>query len=225
MTRYPARVLIFLALLSLTASVLAWKWQTVTDYIRYTDFSTPFTKSVTVKDTDRSRGNTDARFVVLEYGDLDCPFCRQFQPVMQKVVGACSDVKWVFRHFPLKSHPYSYQKALLTECAVKVSGSDTAFWPIVDRWYTYEGVPSFTDPELYKKMLAGTTADPAKVMTCVNEGSASARIDAERDEGKALGFSRTPTVVLVDTKTKAMRLIVGAVSEGELRRALHDFGR
>lgn len=225
MKRYPAWVLIPVALISLILSVAIWKWRMISDTFTYTDFSVPFSGTFSLKTTDRTRGATDAQFVVVEYGDLDCPYCRQFHPVMQKFVGECTDVKWVFKHFPLTSHPYSYQKALLTECAVRSAGNDTPFWPVVDRWYATDGLPDFGNLEFYTKMLAGTTADPAQTMACVKGSLAADRIDDERDEGKTYGFSRTPSLILVNTKTGAKRTIVGTVSAGELRRSLRMIGR
>ena len=59
-------------------------------------------------DTDRDhiRGPEDAPVIVVEYGDLQCPYCGQAEPVIRKLLAGHGDVRYVWRHLPLSDvHP------------------------------------------------------------------------------------------------------------------------
>src|SRR3989344_4827098 len=54
--------------------------------------------------TDYILGNPQASVMVIEYADLECPYCKDFHTTMHQVMdfyGEAGQVAWVFRHFPL----------------------------------------------------------------------------------------------------------------------------
>jgi len=86
-----------------------------------------------VRSNEHILGNPDAKVVVVEYSDIDCPYCRIFHPTMQNIIseyGASGQVSWVYRHFPLESHPNAYPQALATECVAKQYG-ESEFWRFI----------------------------------------------------------------------------------------------
>lgn len=90
-----------------------------------------------VSDEDWIRGDQDAEVVVVEYSDIDCPFCQQFHQTMNQVTADFSDdeLGWVFRHFPLAQlHPDAPRKALAAECVGQLEGNN-AFWQFVDELF------------------------------------------------------------------------------------------
>lgn len=86
-----------------------------------------------ITDTDHIRGNKDAEFVLVEYSDLDCPFCKQFQVTVKEVLAAHpTEFAWVYRHMPIDSlHPQARTKAEASECVASISGNET-FWKYID---------------------------------------------------------------------------------------------
>ena len=86
-----------------------------------------------VSDQDHILGNLNAPVKLIEYSDLQCPFCGRFHPTMQRVVKEYGDqVAWVYRHFPLESiHPNARPLANASECAANLGGNDS-FWKFVD---------------------------------------------------------------------------------------------
>ncbi len=72
---------------------------------------------------------TKAKVYVIEYSDLQCPFCKQFNPGVQKLVADYQgQVAWIYRHFPLESiHDNARPLAEASECVAKIGGND-AFW-------------------------------------------------------------------------------------------------
>src|SRR3989344_2306735 len=61
----------------------------------------------TVDKTDRVRGSVSAPIKLIEYSDLECPFCKTFHRAMIRLMAKYEGrVAWVYRHFPLDSiHP------------------------------------------------------------------------------------------------------------------------
>ena len=96
----------------------------------------------TVQDNDHLLGNKDAKIVIVEYSDTECPFCKQFHETLHRIYdeyGADGKVAWVYRHFPLEQlHPKAPKEAEALECAAEQGGNDT-FWKFTDMVYQTTG--------------------------------------------------------------------------------------
>lgn len=76
-------------------------------------------------------GRIEARFSVIEYADLECPYCRAYFPVLKRWVDVHPDVNWQWRHLPLAMHePAATADARLAECAGEAGGTE-AFWKTI----------------------------------------------------------------------------------------------
>lgn len=102
-----------------------------------------------VGDSDHLRGDPKATVKVVEFSDLECPFCKNFHRTMQQVMEEYSDkVAWVYRHFPLDSlHPKARKEAEATECAAELQGND-GFWAYVDKLFEITPSNNGLDPNL-----------------------------------------------------------------------------
>ncbi len=81
---------------------------------------------------DHVRGDSSAKIAVIEYSDLQCPYCQKVHPTYKKILDTYGkDVVWVYRHFPLSFHPDAMPLAVGAECAAKEGGQE-AFWSFVD---------------------------------------------------------------------------------------------
>ncbi len=79
---------------------------------------------------DHAIGPPLARVTVVEYGDFECPNCKQAAPgvklLLQRFAGR---IRFVYRHFPLEEvHPH----ALLAAEAAESAGAQGKFWPMHD---------------------------------------------------------------------------------------------
>jgi protein-disulfide isomerase len=79
---------------------------------------------------DHVRGTQHAPVTLLEYGDFQCPFCRQAESVVRKLLEAFrDDLRLVWRHLPLSLiHP----DAQLAAEAAEAAGAQGAFWEMHD---------------------------------------------------------------------------------------------
>src|SRR6476620_9322479 len=80
--------------------------------------------------TEHVRGAEHAPVTLVEYGDFECPNCKQAAPAVKMILGHFAGrVRFVWRHFPLEEvHPHALHAALAAEAA----GAQGKFWPMHD---------------------------------------------------------------------------------------------
>jgi predicted DsbA family dithiol-disulfide isomerase len=75
-------------------------------------------------------GDLNAPIMVIEYSDLECPYCKKFGETMKQIVAESNgNVAWVYRHWVV--HPNALPKAAASECIAKLKGNE-AFWKYLD---------------------------------------------------------------------------------------------
>jgi Na+/H+ antiporter NhaA len=80
-------------------------------------------------DRDHIRGPAESLVTVVEYGDFECPYCGQAEPVVRELLADFGEVRYVWRHLPLTDvHP----RAQLAAEAAEAAASQGKFWPMHD---------------------------------------------------------------------------------------------
>jgi len=144
------------------------------------------------------RGNPDAKVTIVEFSDFQCPYCARGATTVDEVLEKYgSDVKVVFKHFPLDFHPWARPAAIAAHCAGQQKGE--AFWALHDKYFanqkeiTPDNVLAKT-----KEFLAGTGIDMAAWATCAEDKesdkykAADATVSADMALGQKHGVSGTP---------------------------------
>ena len=92
--------------------------------------SGPFELAAPVGAADHVLGPVRAAVTVVEYGDFECPNCKQAAPAVKMLLARFDGrVRFVYRHFPLQGvNPHALQAALAAEAA----GAQGKFWPMHD---------------------------------------------------------------------------------------------
>lgn len=81
---------------------------------------------------DHWMGPRRAEIVMVEYSDIDCPFCKAAKPVIDELLRKHPDYAFVYRHSPITSlHPFAAYKAMASEC-VAAQGGDEKFFKFLD---------------------------------------------------------------------------------------------
>ena len=80
--------------------------------------------------TDHSIGPPSAGVTVTEFGDFECPNCKQAAPAVKMLLRHFDGrIRFIFRHFPLEEvHPHAVQAAEAAECAA----GQGRFWQMHD---------------------------------------------------------------------------------------------
>ena len=89
-----------------------------------------------VADDDRSRGPSGAPVTIVEYGDFECPNCKQAAPAVALLLRRFTGrVRLVFRHFPLEEvHPH----ALIAAEAAEAARGQGRFWEMHDLLFAHQ---------------------------------------------------------------------------------------
>lgn len=171
----------------------------------------PAGKVKPVSKDDHVRGDANASVTLIEYSDLECPFCKRFHPtVLQLMKEYEGKVKWVYRHFPLSFHANAQKEAEASECAASVGGND-AFWKYIDLIYdrtTSTGTGIALDQLV--PMAKEIGVDEKKFKECLDGGKMAQRVQNDFNEGQAAGVDGTPGNILV-AKDGTSVIIPGAV--------------
>jgi len=143
-------------------------------------------------------GDPDAPVVVREFGDYQCPHCRRFAPVAEKLREgpvAQGKVRFVFFDFPLTGmHPNALAAAQAARCA----GRQDAYWPMHDRLFARQKDWSdASDPvAAFHGYAADLGLDADALAACVREERTRKAVMQSRKLARELGVSSTPTVLV-----------------------------
>lgn len=151
--------------------------------------------------SDHIVGNPNAPVKIVEYSDIDCQYCKQFQAVMAQIMteyGANGEVAWVYRHFPvLSAHANSGKHAEAAECVASLGG-DTAFFQFIDALQQSSGSGQFL-PSGYGAVVESLGLSTSAFATCIEGDEFEARVAQDFDNALLSGGSGAPyTIVLIE---------------------------
>lgn len=168
--------------------------------------------ALTVAADDHVLGSASAPITVIEYADFQCPFCGKFAretfPTIKQEYVDTGKVRWVFRHFPLRSiHACAEDSARGSECAA----DQGKFFEFHDDLFA-------TQTGLCNADLANhATAVGLDAMTfsgCISAGSKADRVQRDFDSGVVLGVPGTPCFFVNN------RRVAGFLTLDEMRAEL-----
>lgn len=163
-----------------------------------TDFTTAILLRP-VSESDHVLGNPEASIVLVEYSDLECPFCKSFHKTMQTLLdqyGKDGKIAWVYRHFPLEIHPRAQKEAEASECAFDLGGNEK-FWTYVSKLFEITPSNNGLAPENLPKIAKQIGLDEEKFQSCLVSGKNADKIKADYDDGLRAGVNGTPHTILI----------------------------
>jgi protein-disulfide isomerase len=148
----------------------------------------PFELTVPVGPTDHVLGVPHPAVTVVEYGDFECPNCKQAQPAIKLLLERFSGrVRVVFRHFPLEDvHPYALGAALAAEGA----GEQRRFWEMHDLLFANQVHLKPKDLQSYAERLG---LDMARFTAEMDDQVYLQRVREHLKSGLDSGARATPT--------------------------------
>jgi Na+/H+ antiporter NhaA len=137
---------------------------------------------------DHIRGPVAAPVTVVEYGDFECPYCGQAEPVVRELLREFGgEVRYAWRHLPLNDvHPH----AQLAAEAAEAASDQGAFWEMHDLLLSNQQALNPGDLIGYAENLG---LDVQRFAFTLREHSAAARVAEDVDSADLSGVSGTPT--------------------------------
>ena len=174
--------------------------------------------------SDHIRGDLNAKVKVIEYADMECPFCKVFHETMVKVMADYSgnkNVAWVYRHFPIDSlHSKARNEAEATECAYE-QGGDAAFWKYLDRVMELTPSNNRLDPVELKNAATFIGINADKLQACLDSKKYATKVQADEDDAANAGAQGTPYSVVLEIDGKKTP-IDGALPYEDVKRAIES---
>jgi protein-disulfide isomerase len=140
---------------------------------------------------DHISGSADGLIRLLEYGDYECPFCAEVQPIIKEIQRRLGDdLLFGFRNFPLTNiHPHSEHAAEAAEAA----GTQKNFWGMHD--VLFENQVALDDDDL-AEYAAELGLDETRLIREITSGVYAARIREDFKSGVRGGVNGTPTLFI-----------------------------
>ena len=170
-----------------------------------------------------SLGSTDARVVVIEYSDFQCPYCgtfvrETFSTIEERYIKA-GKVRYVYRNFPLdEAHPKAFRAAEAAECA----NQQGKFWEMHARLFANQQALDPADLTTHAEALG---LDQGAFQKCMN-GAARGKIKRDFNDGVKAGVSGTPTFFMgtleKDGKVRVLKTLSGMQKAASFTAALDE---
>lgn len=149
---------------------------------------------------DHIIGNPNAEIIIVEYTDLECPFCKRFHETMKQVMdkyGSSGKVAWVLRNFPLQQlHPNAPRLALAAECVADIGGN-TAYWKFLDEVFTVAPLNTQFDLTKLDATVSKVGVNASAFESCFTSEKFKSKIEKELNDAVASGGQGTPFNIVV----------------------------
>jgi protein-disulfide isomerase len=147
-----------------------------------------FHLAVPVSPSDHSLGSPEAPVTIVEYGDFECPNCKQAAGTVTLLRARFGQrVRFVFRHFPLEEvHPHALRAAAAAECA----SAQGKFWQMHDLLFEKQGHFELAQLQAYARTL---DLDTARFAAELENELHLPTVREHQRSGTASGVRATPT--------------------------------
>jgi protein-disulfide isomerase len=142
-----------------------------------------------------TRGPADAVVTIVEFGDLQCPHCKEAQPTIEKLLTEEKNVRLVFQHFPLPMHNWAAKAAAYADCVAHTSND--AGWKFIQG--TYDAQADLTEANADDKLNAIADAIGIKstdIALCAAKSETIGRVERSVELGRSVNVTSTPTLFI-----------------------------
>jgi Na+/H+ antiporter NhaA len=137
---------------------------------------------------DHLRGPTSAPVTVVEYGDFECPYCGQAEPVIRQLLAQFgNELRYVFRHLPLID---VHEHAQLAAEAAEAAGAQERFWEMHDLLFAHQDALGLDDLDGYAAELG---LDVERFSWELRSRKHAQRVARDVESADQSGVAGTPT--------------------------------
>ncbi len=161
-----------------------------------TGSSTPETSqavNLEISGSDHIIGNQNAKVVVMEYADFQCPACAVYHQTVRQAAADLGDkVKFVFRNFPLRT---IHTNADLAARVAEAAGQQNNFWEMVDLLYKRQSDWSNTDnvQDIFIGYARELKLNEGQFQSDLNSSQIKSKVDSDYQSALRLGLNSTPS--------------------------------
>lgn len=151
--------------------------------------------------TDHIKGAEKAKITIVEYSDLECPFCKNAHTTLKTLLNEYpDDLRWVYRHFPIAQlHSKAQKESEASEC-VYDQGGNSAFWSYIDK--VFEITPSNNGLDLNQLPVLATELglNESEFNTCLESDKNKEKVESDIEDAVKAGARGTPYFIIINSK-------------------------
>jgi protein-disulfide isomerase len=142
-----------------------------------------------------SRGPANSGVLLVEFSDLQCPHCKDAQPIVEKLVADEPNARFVYQQFPLPMHDWAFKAGSYADCLGR-SNKD-AFWKFIDAVFNAQSdITAANADEKLKSLVTSSGGNAAEAAACAVKPDTKSRIDHSLALGKSVDVTGTPTLFI-----------------------------
>lgn len=142
------------------------------------------------------KGASDAKLDLVEFSDFQCPACKAYQPIVEKILQEFEGkIKFTYKHFPLTT---IHSNATIAAKAAEAAGFQNKFWEMHDLLFAKQDEWSnVSDPiKMFINYAKDIKIDPEKFEKDINSPKAAQAVIENSNEAISRGVRATPTFYL-----------------------------
>lgn len=166
---------------------------------------------------------TDAKVSIIEYSDLECPYCKRLyesDAIKNVVTENAENINYTFKHFPLNFHQNAPKQHEALECARELWG-EKMYFTMMDEIFkrTTSNGTGFRLDKL-SPLAKELGMDETKFQSCLDEWKYKQKVDDAMSEwARLFGINGTPWIVVINNQTGKYEVISGAQPQSAIEAA------
>lgn len=177
----------------------------------------------TIKNGEFVYGNEKADYVLVEYSDTECPYCKVFHNTVKSIVdNSNGKIAWVYRHYPLSFHPKAPKEAEAIECAGELGGKEK-FFAYIDKIFEITPSNNGLDETDLPNIAEAIGLNKEKFNECLSSGRQKVKVDSDTKEGRKYKVEGTPYTFITKkdgNKLETLETLNGALPEESVKELL-----
>lgn len=189
-TNHSLAILLIITIPTILLALVFWGRGTEPETT--TDQKASLTKIVL---SDRTKGNENSKIELIEYSDFQCPACGAYYPYVKQITEEfLGQVRFAYRHFPLRQH----KNAELAGRAAEAAGKQNKFWEMHDLLFENQQTWSNSDKaeDIFTAFAAKLDLNVEKFGADINSKEVKDKIADDLKSGLSIRVNATPTFIL-----------------------------
>lgn len=158
-----------------------------------------------ISNSDWVKGSREAKVVLIEYSDFQCPACANYAPIMKQIIQEFgNEIVFIYRHFPLKQN---HRNAELAAWAAEAAGKQNKFWEMHDILFEKqkEWENSGNADEYFRGYAQTLNLNIEQFGKDINSEEIKNKVENDFQSGLRSDINSTPTFFLNGNKIKNPR--------------------
>jgi protein-disulfide isomerase len=142
-------------------------------------------------------GAASKDLLIVEFADLQCPHCKDFEATMDKLALDFPQARIVFMNYPIADiHPFAQRAAEDGVCVRKEKG-DSAFFTYLQAVFDAQtALTPQSGTATLNSAISKAGGDPEKVTACAAMPATRAEVEAQKQLGLTAGVDQTPEILV-----------------------------